>query len=170
MLESVSSRQLARDSIHSARKMMAYAQGVLLPHAELFPSPQRYAEPVEAAMAYMEQHLADPFSRTELDRVSGLNPNYLAALFKNQTGLSLREYHGQIRIHEAMRLLRETDLPLVEVARLTGYGDSPRFSNAFRLLTNTTPGAYRRSFRDDGKPHARRGRPPKAKKEDSEPS
>ena len=170
VLESVPARQLARASIHSAREMMAYAQGVLLPHAELFPSPQRYAEPVEAAMAYMEQHLADPFSRAELGRVSGLNPNYLAALFKNQTGLSLREYHGQIRIHEAMRLLRETDLPLVEVARLTGYGDSPRFSNAFRLLTNTTPGAYRRSFRDNGKSHALGERPPKAKKGTDEPS
>ena len=108
VLESVSSRQLARDAIHGGREMMAYARGMLLPHVELFPSPQRYAEPVEAAMSYMEEHPAAPFSRTELGRVSGLNPNYLAALFKNQTGLSLREYHSQIRIHEAMRQDRKS--------------------------------------------------------------
>jgi transcriptional regulator GlxA family with amidase domain len=45
----------------------------------------------------------------------------------------------------ASRLLRDTDTPLAEVARRTGYGSEYAFSKAFSRQKGMPPGRYRRA-------------------------
>jgi transcriptional regulator GlxA family with amidase domain len=50
-------------------------------------------------------------------------------------------------VHEARRLLEETDLPVDAVAWRAGFGTAASLRDHFRRATETTPTAYRRSFR-----------------------
>ena len=50
------------------------------------------------------------------------------------------------RVHEARRLLEETDLPIDAVAWRAGFGTAASLREHFRRATATTPTAYRRSF------------------------
>lgn len=44
-----------------------------------------------------------------------------------------------------MQLLRETDLPISEIAEQVGYGTQGKFSKAFKDVTRMLPTAYRRA-------------------------
>ncbi len=57
-----------------------------------------------------------------------------------------RSFSGVVedfRREEAMRLLLQPDLPLVEVASRLGYAEQTSFTRAFRRWTGSTPGAWR---------------------------
>ncbi|MFK2827076.1 helix-turn-helix domain-containing protein [Bacillus sp. B190/17] len=72
-----------------------------------------------------------------------INKSTLSRRFAAESGQSFRETLHQVRIGEAKRLLRETDLSLDEVARLTGYSYQTYFNAKFKQFEACTPSAYR---------------------------
>jgi AraC-like DNA-binding protein len=50
-----------------------------------------------------------------------------------------------IRTKEAQRLLADSSLKISAVARRVGLKDPSQFIRDFRLITGSTPGAYRQS-------------------------
>lgn len=60
-----------------------------------------------------------------------------------ERGRSFTDVVEDFRREEAARLLRQPDLPLVEVARRLGYAEQTSFTRAFRRWTGSTPGAWR---------------------------
>lgn len=76
---------------------------------------------------------------------SGLRRRFLA-----ETNLSPSKFLLNLRISEASRLLRETALPVKEIAMRTGYGSSVAFHAAFRTAKAETPTSYRKNHRAVG--------------------
>jgi two-component system, response regulator YesN len=72
-----------------------------------------------------------------------INKSTLSRRFATESGQSFRNTLHQVRIREAKRLLQETDLPLEEIARLTGYSHQTYFNTKFKQLVACTPSAYR---------------------------
>lgn len=70
------------------------------------------------------------------------NPSYLSHMFKQQTGGNLSSYIEEIRIKEALRLLRMQKLSIGQVARMVGYNDPNYFSKIFRKHTGFSPARY----------------------------
>lgn len=68
----------------------------------------------------------------------------IARAFKRATGLTVGEYLRKSRVREAGRLLRETSLPIAEVAVEAGFYDQAHLSRVFKKETNLTPLAFRR--------------------------
>jgi AraC-type DNA-binding domain-containing proteins len=56
-----------------------------------------------------------------------------------ETGYSYSDLLEEVRLQQALRLLRETDAKLVDVALDLGYTDAANFSRAFRRWTGVTP-------------------------------
>jgi len=65
-------------------------------------------------------------------------------LVRELFGQSYRQLLGEARLRTAAALLRDTSLPLIEVAMRSGYPDLSHFHRAFRKRFGTTPGKYRR--------------------------
>ncbi len=72
-----------------------------------------------------------------------LSSSRFAARFRETMGESVVTYVGRWRANTACRLLRETDLPLAEIAARTGYESLPSFSRAFKSHLGTPPAAWR---------------------------
>lgn len=68
-----------------------------------------------------------------------------AKRFRDLVGEPPATYLTRQRMALASRLLRETETPLAEVARRTGYGSEYAFSKAFSRAKGVPPGRYRRS-------------------------
>ncbi len=72
-----------------------------------------------------------------------LNHRYLSVLFKNETGQNFSEYVTEQRMAKGKRLLAETNLKIIEVARLCGYGNYKYFMAVFKRFVGTTPSEFR---------------------------
>ena len=56
-------------------------------------------------------------------------------------------YILEVRLAEVRRLLRETSLPLKDIAGQTGFADANHLCKAFRRQFHMSPGGYRQQVR-----------------------
>ncbi|MNW10759.1 Arabinose operon regulatory protein [compost metagenome] len=73
-----------------------------------------------------------------------LNPDYLARLFKRETGISLGSYVIQVRIAAARHLLETTSLSVYTIASKTGYSNYSYFSKLFKQEVGLSPNEYKK--------------------------
>ena len=82
-----------------------------------------------------------------LAQVAKLSPSHFARMFKQTEGISPHRYVLQCRIKWARELLAGTDMPLSEIAVVTGFSDQSHYTRWFREIIGVTPGSYRWSMR-----------------------
>lgn len=78
-----------------------------------------------------------------LASVAGLSAAHFAREFKQAFGVPPHRYLLSRRIERGMRLLRETGMPITEVAFLTGWASLGTFGRVFRDVTGESPGDLR---------------------------
>ncbi len=71
--------------------------------------------------------------------------SWFRAKFSEIMKVSPKQYHLDIKMEKAKRLLSETDLPVKEVALKLGYDNQNNFSNMFKKRIGTFPSEYRTS-------------------------
>lgn len=64
--------------------------------------------------------------------------------FREIAGMSLRTYLHQRRLAFALKEVRDTDRPLLDIALDYGFSGQEAFTRAFKALYGVTPGVYRR--------------------------
>ena len=90
-------------------------------------------------------HLDQRFTIEELSKQYLINTSTLKEVFKAVYGLPIATYMKEYRIREAMKLLRESDATIAEIACKVGYGTQGKFSEAFKDVVQMLPTAYRKS-------------------------
>jgi len=78
-----------------------------------------------------------------LARVSGVSEAHFARSFKDAFGVPPHRYLLTRRIERATAMLRDTDLPIIEIAFQTGWNSLGTFGRTFRDVTGETPRALR---------------------------
>jgi len=102
---------------------------------------------LEQTRRWVTERLAEPLDVTAMARHAAVSPRTFARRFREETGTTPLQWLLARRVIEARRLLEETDLPVEEIARRAGFGTAAGLRDHFRRATETTPMAYRRSFR-----------------------
>lgn len=99
------------------------------------------------AIALVHRHPTEPWSVDLLaDRV-GMSRSAFAARFTAQVGDTPMRYVRQWRFRVATTWLRDSDLPIAEMAARLGYESEASFNRAFKSFVGRTPGAVRREAR-----------------------
>jgi AraC family transcriptional regulator len=78
---------------------------------------------------------------------AGLSRFHFCRAFKESTGLSPHAWLRQLRLEQAMNMLRGTDASIDSIARSLGYTSQTAFAAAFKKLTGETPSDWRRRMR-----------------------
>ena len=86
-------------------------------------------------------HEAWPVDR--LAQVSAVSPAHFAREFRKAFGLPPHRYLLTRRIERASALLRDTDLPILDIALQTGWNSLGTFGRIFRDITGASPGELR---------------------------
>jgi AraC family transcriptional regulator len=97
------------------------------------------------ATDYIDRNLRDDLSLGKISEVLCMSPCHFAHLFKQTTGHSPHRYVIDCRTERAKSLLRETTLPVSEIAQMVGYSSPTYFSTIFRQITGQSPLRYRDS-------------------------
>lgn len=92
---------------------------------------------------YIEEHYAEPLSLETVAELVQLNPVYLSHLFKKIKKVKFSDYLNDVRLKNAMQLLKNTSLRINEVAFNVGYNDARYFATIFRKKTGMSPNEYR---------------------------
>lgn len=100
--------------------------------------------PYAALDAHIEQYAAYPLQVADLARIVGLSSARLHARFMAECGQTPMDYIRSRRLHLAVRLLRETALPIGEVGSRVGYTSQSAFSAAVLREFGSSPGQLRR--------------------------
>ena len=99
---------------------------------------------VMEALAYIQSNYRTA-SLTALANQMNLPDYALSKLIKTETGSTFKKLLQQKRLHQAARLIRETDLPVSDVITLVGYDNTSYFYRVFREEFGLTPREYRQS-------------------------
>jgi two-component system, response regulator YesN len=103
---------------------------------------------IQKIKAYIEAHYHENISLKSIAAVFYMNPVYLGQLFKKTYGVYFNEFVLQLRIAEAKKLLRQTDLRIYEIAEKIGFSNADYFVTQFEKLEKLTPSEYRNKLLD----------------------
>ncbi|HEY0857200.1 MAG TPA: AraC family transcriptional regulator [Albitalea sp.] len=92
----------------------------------------------------------EPWPVRRLASVSGVSEAHFARSFKQAYGVPPHRYLLTRRIERATALLRDTELPITEIAFQTGWESLGTFGRTFRDVTGESPGALRSRTRAAG--------------------
>ena len=98
---------------------------------------------VLAAIEAMENHIADPLPLADLGRVVGVSARHLNRQFNAGLGRSAGAFYRELRLEKSRELLRQTDLPVLEIAIATGFAGAAHFAAAYRKRFGEAPSHHR---------------------------
>jgi len=93
---------------------------------------------------FIEEHLSEKISLGALSSLAGLSPNHFARAFQQSVGMPPHRYLLRRRLEHVEHMLRETQLPLSQIAQAVGFTDQSHLARHFRRLTGVPPSLARR--------------------------
>lgn len=104
----------------------------------------RDAESLHSAEAFMKTHLAEHLTVEQIAENCGMSGSMLKRLFQEQVGQGVMTHFNDLRMAEAMRLIRTSTLNLAEISERLGFSSQFYFSRAFRKHVGVSPSEYGR--------------------------
>jgi len=92
---------------------------------------------------YIEDNLGSPLTLAAIAGAVMLSPGHFAHAFREATGVSPHRYVVERRVERAKALLRQSSLPITEIADRVGCSSHSHFSVLFHRVTGVTPRRFR---------------------------
>lgn len=100
---------------------------------------------IRTAYEFIQGNFTKPISPKDVARAINVSPNWLSKLFKQNTKANVSDFIAALRIREAERLLKETNLDEEEIAHKTGFSSLVNFRRVFKKSKRKTPYSFRNS-------------------------
>lgn len=99
------------------------------------------------ALKYILSNYSNNIKIKDICTAAFTSKSHLINLFKTYLQTTPHKYITKLRINKAKALLTETNMPVSEIAYLSGYENTGLFIENFRKNTSTTPHKYRSSVK-----------------------
>jgi AraC family transcriptional regulator, transcriptional activator FtrA len=127
---------------------------VIAPHrdggqAQFIPKPveSRGSNGLAELMDWVRERLQDDHTIESMAARASMSTRTLARRFRESAGTTPQRWLVRERVFHAQRLLETTSFGLERVAREAGFGSAQLLRHHFRRIADTTPKAYRQTFR-----------------------
>lgn len=104
---------------------------------------QKNSKLVYSIKELIDTRYAEDISVSTISKEVFLTPNYISLIFKQVTGETIIEYLTQTRMEKAKKLLKSTDLKVLDIAEMVGYENTNYFSAVFNKYTGMYPQKFR---------------------------
>lgn len=99
---------------------------------------------IQSTVDYIENYYMNEITIEDMATHVNLNRSYFSKMFKNATKKSPQEFLIQYRMNKACELLRDTKMPIIQIAHLVGYHNQFHFSRAFKNMMSISPLEWRK--------------------------
>lgn len=105
-------------------------------------------EHIKSAIRKAQDYILNNFTNPEISLITiadyiYLNPAYFSKLYKKATGESYVNYITSLRIKEAKRLLKESNIKISDLGVRVGYPNTQYFCTLFKRIVGISPAEYR---------------------------
>lgn len=95
------------------------------------------------ATLYIEDNLSSNLKLTEIAKHLHISGRHLSRIFLKEAGISYSEYIQNVRMQRAATLLKTSDLPIKDIAEITGFSTVNYFTRVFTSKFRSSPGKFR---------------------------
>ncbi len=128
------------------RKSLCYRIcGIFDMNAEYTQAQSEKEDLLSKILHYISKNFKEECTLEDIAKVIGYDYSYISKFFKRMTGMSFKSYINGLRIGEACRMLKETEVPISDIAEACGYTTARSFNREFLTLTSKTPREYRKT-------------------------
>jgi len=120
-----------------------------------------FSRPVLRCIDYIEAHLHTSIRIQDLADEVSLNPTYLSAVFKKETGRTIADYILRRKIDTACNMLRYSEYSAAEISEILAFSSQSYFIRCFRKINGMTPYEFVRRHSEDHLKAAKRMPPTK---------
>jgi len=99
---------------------------------------------IAKALQQLHNDLRHPWTLEKIGEEVGMSRAAFAKRFKELVGQPMLKYLTRLRVQSAKELLRDTKLPLYEIADRVGYESDLAFTKTFSKYAGTTPTRFRK--------------------------
>ncbi len=92
---------------------------------------------------YIDRRVKQGVSLDEVAEYANMSSCYFSKVFKKIVGVKFITYVTEQRIEIAQQMLRDTDMPVINIAYDLSYSETNYFSKAFKKKVGVTPTEYR---------------------------
>ena len=96
-------------------------------------------------ISYIQQSFTGEISLKEFGEQFHLSEKYVSQYFKKHFHITLSKYVTYLRLEHAKQLLQNSDIPVTEVAMLSGYQNVSYFIRSFNKTYGVSPLKYRKN-------------------------
>lgn len=121
----------------SSRSFITQAESTDLKYKKL--------ENFKIILSYIEANYNSKLYVSDLATVAGMSTDNFFKYFKRLTGDTPVTYINRYRVHEASKLLKNTQLQIMDIALNTGFENISYFIKIFKNLKGCTPSEYRKN-------------------------
>lgn len=108
--------------------------------------PDGVSPPMRSALEYIHKHYKEKIGLKEVAEAVHLNAAYLSGLFNREMPVGFPKYILNLRMETAVKLLRNTNYKVKEVAGKAGFYDYHYFARAFKSIQGCSPLEYRKQY------------------------
>lgn len=116
-----------------------------LTSSDYVPDPSGYMSVgINRVLAYIGNHLTEPFTGDELAELAGLSPSMFSRSFRKHTGMSFVQYVNRLRINVACQMLMsDEDALITDVCFASGFNNLSNFNRQFLAQKGMSPSRFR---------------------------
>lgn len=98
----------------------------------------------DQVIQYLADHIRTQVTIEEICKKLNYTRSYLFRQFKSVTGQSIMTYFISLKIKEAKRLLRETEMTVTQISNHLAFDNPNYFSKTFKRVSGYTPLQYKK--------------------------
>lgn len=136
--------------LDTTRLSLAASQLGALLLSSLGPDNASGTNPLTQMLAQVRATPAAQWSNERMAHVAHMSLSQLHQQFRRSFDQSPQAWLSALRLSEARRWLRDTPLPIADIALRAGFSDQASLTRAMQRVNATTPAVYRRSHRQPG--------------------
>lgn len=132
-----------------SRKSMLYAIcDCFMQQVHLVPREYPDNSPAYHVLHYVAEHYQESITLRDIAQSLGYDYHYLSKTFAQTTKVNFRDFLNCHRIECACGFLRDSDIPISEIALKCGFQNIRSFNRSFQEIMKCTPREYRHSLKD----------------------
>jgi YesN/AraC family two-component response regulator len=99
-----------------------------------------------SAVDYVQQNLAEKIAVETVAKRCGMSKSHFSRTFKKEHDITFQDFLIQQRMNKAVKLLKNSDLHVTQIALAVGYCELSNFTSTFQRTIGIRPSSFRKAL------------------------